>query len=177
MRIWTIQPPIVMSTLRREGEFKAEWSLIPKEWLDDVEPAYRWMADQHERRVGGLNGHPVIWAWPQRPVIHSRYRRPCHLLEFDVPESSVLGSDIHVWSSPLSNCWAWTQSDLNELDALEAESGKSETDAWEARQPITKEQSWERVFLLSEESFVQLTISRLKLNELVSFKRFRGRPR
>lgn len=159
MLLWTIQPEEIWNIILKEGVYrcdpeKCEFLQEREEKLDPkFTPAYSWLADQMDKRVGkrpeGVQ-FPV-WAWYQynckrKPDLrrerwengYDGERFAC--IELEIPDKLVLLSDFHMWHFVL-NRWpiSDTEEESNRLDSFLDNVEQDKAEAF-------LRQNWERVF-------------------------------
>lgn len=156
MRLWMLVPDVVFRTLERDGEVVTDG----RRSVRDLRPAYRWMAEQMEERIGPppRPGAFPLWAWAQwsgphrrKPDMrcggHAPTGAKCFRLTLDVPQSQVLLSDFDDWHSVLNNSFcAWN---CAEFDSFAAKLGAAGI-RWCGPHPEPFRslivQSWDRIF-------------------------------
>lgn len=110
MRLWTLQAPEVVATLRSTGNYRADWELVTGNWCD----AFRDMTAEMERRGMNCRGAPPIWCWPGRALHRGQVRDSARsllsypewvhgrwLLKLDVPDELALATSYAVWNDYL----------------------------------------------------------------------------
>lgn len=159
MRFYSIQKSECWELAKKVGylEGSQEYSMFPKEYI--------WIIGQMKKRLNDYNGEYPVWLWPARPDLRcSGYvtkGEKAVLLEINIPEEKVLFSDFQAWHVVLNDC---------ALDAFEGE-------------PITKEESWERIFdldfLRNHQDWrsidLQATTGRVLLENIKLIKEFIGK--
>ena len=158
MRLWTIQGIEIYMQLQRDG---VAYCTKPV-WAADEKflKAYRWMADEMEKRIGGPPIKEIkypMWAWYQYNSAKSKKPPRSYLdiqegisayMEIEIPDDEVLLSDFMNWHNvlnqyPLTN---WKRiSKKTDLQEKEASRSLSFDDyPVEIQKEIEK--SWEAIF-------------------------------
>ncbi|WP_378731611.1 hypothetical protein [Nocardia brasiliensis] len=110
MRLWTLQAPEVVASVRSSGSYRARWDLISPNW----HPAFRTMAEEMTRRGIDCGDAPPVWCWPGRGLRGSTVRRVANallgdhewahgrwLLKLDVPDAVTFATSYAVWNDYL----------------------------------------------------------------------------
>ncbi|MEV6365094.1 hypothetical protein [Nocardia asteroides] len=110
MRLWTLQAPEVVTTLRNAGVYRADWDLVVGNWRD----AYSDMVAEMGRRGIDCGEAPPVWCWPgrgwRRRAVRSsagmllgdhEWAHGRWLLKLDVPAEVVLATSYAVWNDYL----------------------------------------------------------------------------
>ncbi|WP_244976016.1 DUF3841 domain-containing protein [Nocardia huaxiensis] len=108
MRLWTLQAPEVVHTLRSTGVYRADWALVTGNW----KRAFQDMVDEMARRGIDCHGAPPVWCW----TVHSPFHRTATsllgypdwlhgrwLLTLDVPDALTLPTSYAVWNDYLGH--------------------------------------------------------------------------
>ena len=101
MRLWTVQPILVLERLRTEGSIYVDpYQINDVGW---IHPQYRWLTWQLQWRIKDSRGHPPWWAYCKRPdlrwVRHSRPRGSREvLIEFEPPTDAFVSFPIWAWN-------------------------------------------------------------------------------
>ena len=148
MRLWTIQPDDVWTTLRSEGLVYVD----EKYYRGYVPPAYRWLQVQFARLVPGYAGCLLWWGYCRKADLrrhrHSLRNGTWVRLELEMPEAAILRFP----------CWAWHHVFCQDYLAVTREEYEEWTevvnralpdeDMWPPPQPWQSEleASWERLF-------------------------------
>ena len=157
MQLWTIQPKEIWDIICKNGVYrcnpeKCEFLQMEK---DDPKfgPAYHWLVDQMEKRIGGKpEGVQLpVWAWYQFVGKHyvdlRKERWECGTdgermvcMSIEIPEEQVLLSDFGMWHFVLNR---WPISDSEEeakcIDEYLEHTEKDEADAF-------LNENWEHIF-------------------------------
>ncbi|MEV6219595.1 hypothetical protein [Nocardia sp. NPDC051833] len=110
MRIWTLQAPEVVTTLRQVDVYRADWDLVVSNWRG----AYADMVAEMGRRGIDCGGAPPVWCWPGRAWRRGAVRSSASmllgdhewahgrwLLKLDVPAEVSLATSYAVWNEYL----------------------------------------------------------------------------
>jgi hypothetical protein len=193
MRLVTVQDKAAYDDLCATGVLRCKLELA--EWLceDEFRRSYDWLAEQMKRRVGdppdGVT-YP-IWAWHTldgkpakvdlRRTEFNNYRGENCILTVEIPDEQVLLSDEENWHYVLND---WYLSE----DNSEAEHEKTELwfDSLSPSERLeVKQNSWERIFNVDtfenewrrSGCFVQATFWELRMEQVISARRFVGRQK
>jgi hypothetical protein len=189
----TVQDKAAYDDLRATGVLRCNEKLA--EWLEDDEfrRSYGWLVEQMKRRIGdppdGVT-YP-IWAWHTlsgkpakvdlRRTEFNNYHGENYILTVEIPNEQVLLSDEENWHYVLNN-W-YLSEDNNEAE-------HEQTERWfnslsPSEQLEVKRKSWKRIFDVTpfenewrrRGSFVQATFWELRIEQVISAKRFIGRQK
>lgn len=176
MKLWTTMPESVYKeTLLKNGEYACDTNMCDMLSNDSAsgqfKKAYDWLVDKMKRSIGAPSKgvkYP-IWAWfrlrgrESRPdlrwVEFQGYKEPMVLIEFEVPDSTVMLSDEVKWSVALLNDAPWCDTDE------ELEWYYESRDSWDKKTAF-KENSWYRVFDTKCCSNVQATLWCLYMEDI-----------
>lgn len=113
MRLWTLQAPEVVTTLRSSSVHRAEWGRI----IGGHAAPFRDMTDEMGRRGINCHGAPPVWCWPGRALRRNKVRNTADsllslpewargpwLLKLDVPKRFTLATSYSVWNDYLAAC-------------------------------------------------------------------------
>lgn len=114
-----------------------QFVLFNDEGYESFKPAYDWMVEQYEQRVGiPLNGNYPVWCWDEFPDLstggHIGQENKGVVLTVELPDDAVLMSEFSYWHLVLG------QSAL--YDTVE------EFDTEEEPDSIATRNSWEKIF-------------------------------
>jgi len=149
IRVWTIQPLVVLERLERERVLYADPAQVPPEFRH----AYDWMRAQMQRRIPGYGGRYPWWGWHSpRPDL----RRSGHLprgtpgvrLELWLDPAQVLLSDFDAWHAVLNQGYLALSEDEDEAWYRRFEAAVPDRWAWPPPEPWHSDifASWERIF-------------------------------
>lgn len=173
MRIHVIMCEKGRDFMKREGRFIGRPDLIDP---PDFKPAYEWLADRMEERIGpppdGVPRWPV-WAWrrwqkrpkPRMDDKAFRHLRDHVLVSLEVPDETVVLSDFNSWHAPLND---WYLADERARDRGMAEDEAFEADLTAAGirmcdrpypEPFRSRvrDSWQRIFHVAGSDYIQAT--------------------
>ena len=191
MRLWTIQPPFVWTTLQAEGRLLVDPNHPDvTDSIADFGHAYRWMREQMAKRIPGYTGNLPWWAYEHFLDLR-RYRwhtlpqgQPWVRLELAVPNERVLLSAYGAWHYVLGRGYLpesiasegcdWEEEAWQEEAARHGIHVNQQTplvEPWETR----LQASWERVFDVEARrstETIQATFERLELAEVVRVTEF-----
>ncbi len=158
MRLWTIQGIAIYEQLQREGVAYCTKPRIGN--MPEFQRAYRWMAEQMRKRIGGppIEGieYPM-WAWYQYNSAKDKKppRTPKDMgegvsayMEIEIPDNEVLLSDLGSWLAPLNECPLDDWKRIGRItDKLDKEAGRMlQFDEYPTNVQKEIEKSWEAVF-------------------------------
>lgn len=110
VRLWTLQAPEVVATVRHSGVYRADWDLVVGNWRG----AYADMVAEMGRRGIDCGGAPPVWCWPGRGWRRGAVRQSASmllgdhewahgrwLLKLDVPAEVAMATSYAVWNDYL----------------------------------------------------------------------------
>lgn len=194
MRLYTIQPIIVYDILKQQKVFRStpeKSSYYNKDDELNMIPAYDWMIEQMEQRVGPRpNGVVIpIWAWYKfddetKPDMRKhKTERPYCVIQFEKDEKDVLLSDFDLWHFVLNDCYfadVLTDEEYEKVEKWYDSMDPKSQQAIDARR-----KSWESIFncdvdpndtqnFIGRGHYVQATFWELFWDDIVKVK-FYGR--
>jgi hypothetical protein len=168
---WTIQTLQAWYYALKLGELRGNPEFI----LHEFRMPYAWMMRQMKKRLPAYRGGYPIWVWTEKPDLrYGGYLNPGTRgvrLKLELDEDLVLLSEFNAWHIVLNDGFLI----LN--DNEEEQFATNEV-------PITKEESWERIFdldlLLQSEWWgpplkLQGVIEKVSLNQVVEVNKFMAR--
>ncbi|WP_214829680.1 DUF3841 domain-containing protein [Exiguobacterium algae] len=136
---YTYQREEAWKVALEKGELIAtgEHALFTDPVYDNFKPAYDWMVEQYEERIGiSMNGNYPIWCWDEFPDLgrggHVGQGNKGVVLTVEIPDEEVLASEFSYWHHVLG--------DFPLYETLE------EYDSDEMPPPEIIRQSWNRIF-------------------------------
>ncbi|WP_214837722.1 DUF3841 domain-containing protein [Exiguobacterium sp. s36] len=113
------------------------YALFNDEGFDFFKPAYDWMVEQYEQRIGiSLNGNYPVWCWDEFPDLsiggHIGQGNKGVVLTVELPDDDVLPSELSYWHLVLGQSAIY--------DTIEA------YDTEEEAEPAYTRKSWEKIF-------------------------------
>lgn len=198
MKVWTIQPPEVLKSLKSNKSLIVDPTLSV--WVNDsireksmgcgwtFDDAYSWMVSQMDLR--GVKGRGTAtypwWGWVKyNKKLHKPDLRTIGLakkgtfqycIELDLPDNEVLVSDHDSWHNVLNNADFW-YGDLDDAedfyDAYDKHQESLSGMTPEERQLI-KLKSWESIFTV-DYGYLQCTFWNLRVENVVRYQLFKAR--
>lgn len=178
MRLWTLQPLLVLERVQQEGELKVDPENVPffNEFRDD----YDWMRSQMLRRLEEYHGGYPWWAYDYKVDLR-RFRpsgeTPTVRLELEIPSKRVLLSAYGAWHFVLNRWYlphavdeAGYDEEERKWDDAICQAGLKKWDPlpepWRSRMT----ESWERIFDVDDlrsTNTIQACFETLKLGDVV----------
>ncbi|MFG1795060.1 hypothetical protein [Nocardia sp. NPDC049149] len=111
MRVWTVQAPEVVATVRSTGVYRATWDRVSP----SLRPPFEALVAEMTRRGIDCGSTPPVWCWPGRGLRRSVVRRKANallslhewahgrwLLILDVPADRTLTTSYSLWNDYLA---------------------------------------------------------------------------
>lgn len=155
MRLWTIQPFIVLDILEQYGVFTAREDLIA---FPEFTTEYDWLCEhleQKDKRPASVK-YPV-WAWHtfnghhKKPDLryngHGQRGEKLACIELEIPDSKVLLSDFDLWHFVLNDYWIDPDVFLPDYNDEQSDANDEKYNSLSAeQQQQVKLSSWETIF-------------------------------
>ena len=157
MRLWTIQPEEVWDILREKGVYRCDPDKCELLKIDELNPkfgpAYNWLVNQMEKRIGKRPDGIVfpVWAWYRyagKNRVDLRRERWAYgtagqrmaCIEIEIPDEQVLLSDFGEWHYVL-NRWpiSQTEEESKQIDEFVEHADKDTLSAF-------LNVNWEQIF-------------------------------
>lgn len=152
MKLWTVQPPEVITIVENSGKFACDTAL--SENYDDFHDAYLWLVQEMDKRdiYHPPNIQLPLWAWHTMDWKHKKPDFRCAglgapkkqyvCIEFEIPDDQVLLSDHNHWHFVLNDSWfdnSTCEKEFDEIhewyDSLDAKTKEE-----------LKKKSWQKIF-------------------------------